>query len=117
MASILRLKQTKKRKHLQELENVPFLAAIMLDDRKAGQYPSVHYCYAELSNGDIYYLLFTTLQEFETWNQTQENKFHPNQTCLQDFTRIRKGHPVLINPLSDKLILTHAQIKGICKKE
>lgn len=115
--NILRLKQTKKRKYLIELASSFFISPVMIDKREEGQYPVIHYSYAMLPGGNIYYLLFTTLQEFDKWNDTQNKIYCPNKTNLQDLNRVRGNNPVLINPSSDQLILTDKQIVSITKRE
>lgn len=111
--NILRLKQTRQKKYLLKLAEQHFLSPIMIDEREEGQYPIIHYSYAMLAEGKIYYLLFTTIQEFEQWNLTQSVNFFPNQTSFQDLNKIRGNYPVLINPLSDLLVLTNKQIISI----
>lgn len=115
--NILRLKQTKKSKYLKELADSFFISPVMIDKREEGQYPIIHYSYAMIPGGNVYYLLFTTLQEFDKWNDTQNKIYSPNKTTLQDLNRIRNNHPVLINPSSDQLILTDKQIKSITRSE
>lgn len=117
MRNILRLKQTKKNKYLKELAETLFISPILIDKREEGQYPVIHYSYGLLKDGSINYLLFTTLQEFEKWNDTQKQNFWPNQTSLQELNKIRNNNPVLINPLSDQLILTDKQILSITRAE
>lgn len=116
--SILRLKQTRQKQYLLELNKGTFLSPIIIDQRKEGEYPIVHYTYAILSQNTIHYLLFTTLQEFEEWKVLQKNKdYLPNQTTLSELNKIRGKNPVFINPLSDKLILTDVQIKSITRNK
>lgn len=111
--NILRLKQTHQKKYLLKLAEQYFLSPIMIDERENGQYPVIHYSYAMLAEEKIYYLLFTTIQEFEQWNSTQSASFCPNQTSFHDLNKIRGNYPVLINPLSDLLVLTNKQILSI----
>lgn len=115
--NVLRLKQTRKNKYLKELAETLFISPILIDKRETGQYPVIHYAYGMLKDGSINYLLFTTLQEFEKWNDTQKQDFSPNQTSLQELNKIRNGNPVLINPLSDQLIITDKQIVSITRTE
>lgn len=117
MRNLLRLKQTCEKQYLQNISDSLFISPVILDPRKAGEYPVIHYSYAVLTQSTIHYLLFTTIQEFEKWNESQGNKYLPNQTSLQELNKVRGNNPVFINPLSDKLILTDSQIKLITKKE
>lgn len=118
MKSILRLKQTSQRQYLLELKKATFISPVVIDQRKEGEYPIIHYTYAILSQETIHYLLFTTLQEFEDWKKAEEDNVNylPNQTTLAELNKIRGNNPVFINPLSDRLILTDTQIKSITKE-
>lgn len=110
---LLRLKQTRMKKYLDEMADISLLCAVMPDKRREGQYPALHYAYARFtSDPEYYYLLFTTIQEFSLWNEEQKNIYSPVKTSPAEFSRVRKTHPVLINPASDRLILTDRQLSG-----
>ena len=115
MSALLRLKQTQKKKYLRAIGSQSFIVPVVMDERKHQHFPSLHYGYAELGDGAIYYLLFVTLEDFEQWNETQNNQFHPLEITLSKYNRIRKNFPVLINPLSDRVVLTNEQIVDITK--
>lgn len=117
MKNILRLKQTKQRKYLANLSDVLFISPVIIDERKVGEYPVIHYSYAMLDSPFTYYVLFTTVQEFESWNKKQNWQYQPNQTSLQELNKVRDKNPVIINPTSDKLVLTHNQIQSITRAE
>lgn len=110
---LLRLKQTSQKKYLFKLKDVNFLAPILIDIRKKASYPGLHYSYAYLNDDASYFLLFSTLKEFEEWQNSQLLNWKPMELNLKKFGRIRGSSPVLINPLSDKMILTSKQINQI----
>lgn len=119
MFNLLMLKQTKYARYLRNIANVPFLSSVFIDERKEGHYPVLHYSVAEVSDERTYFLLFTDLKEFNSWksSQIQSDNLLPNETTLQELNKIRNGLPVLINPLSDMLILTNKQINSVTKQE
>lgn len=108
---IYRLKQTSEKQYLRKLNNVSFFAPVFIEKRLPKQHPSIHYCYATFTGNDVYYILFSTLQEFELWNKEQVRDWKPLEISLSKFSQIQKGKPVLINPIQDKLILTNQQIE------
>ena len=109
--NILRLKQTAQKRYLRNLKEAAFLAPLNIEVRFPKQYPRLNYSYASFNGTDIYYTLFTSLAEFNTWNASQNNIWKPMELNLLKFGRIRQTKPVIINPLSDKLILTDSQIQ------
>lgn len=115
--NILRLKQTLKKQYLRNLKEAVFLAPVNIEIRYKKQFPRVNYSYASFTNGEQFFILFTDLIEFEKWNESQNNIWKPMELDLRRFGRIRKEHAVLINPLSDKLILSNKQIKIALEKE
>lgn len=116
---ITKLKETKKKAYLNELKNKTFLTPAMVDPRIEKDYPTIHYCYA-YTKGEKrkLYILFSTLDEFNKWNETKGyKKWKPLNVELKTFGRIRRHNPVVINPLSDKLILSNEQITSVLKME
>lgn len=111
--TILLLKETSKKKYLRELQKSQFLVPVEIIHRRPGQCPSLHYCYAIARGNRQYYILFTTIQEFEQWSSSQKQEWEPLQMDLREFDRIRLKHDILINPLSDELVLTNQQIAVI----
>lgn len=111
------LKQTCKKKYLKEMYKAKYIAPVIIKRRKSGEYPKVQYIYATVKKNMEYYVLFSTVDEFEYWNKKQNLHCSPLQVHITDFDKIRKEHPVLINPSSDKLILTDEQIKCMCGKD
>lgn len=112
---ICQLKQTKKKKYLMELRDKTFIMPVLTDVRIKKHYPHLHYSYATFNGDDYNYLLFTTLQEFDKWNKTQDGKWKAIKTTLSKFDVIRKGKPIYINPLYEQVILTDKQLKLIKK--
>ena len=108
---ICRLKQTRKAKYLREMYKAKFIVPILIDKRKRGQYPSLHYCYALMGDKNPLYVLFSTLREFDEWNKTQKETWEPLELYMDEFQKIRDNHAVVINPMSDMLILTDEQVR------
>ena len=110
----LNLKITHKKAYLNEFKGQSFICAVKIFDRKLKEYPRILYGYAQI-NSKIYYLLFTSLIEFEKWNQTQNNEFCPIKTNIKDFSIIIKEHGLFIDAMTTRLILEHKYIENICK--
>ena len=108
---INRLMETKQKKYLRELNGNTILVPIVIDERKPQSYPSMHYTYVKQKDEKKYYVLFSSMQEFVKWNETQGFKFKPMEIEIEKFKRVRAGSPVITNPISDKLILTDEQLK------
>ena len=113
--NLILLKQTLKKKYAKALKKGMFIAPILIDPRFEKRYPELHYSYATFDGNDRYYVLFTTLKEFEKWNAEQPQDWKPVEMQLYKVGRIRKNNSVLINPLSDKVILQDRQISEILK--
>lgn len=111
--AILQILHTNKRAFLKEFASFDFLSPIKIEVRQAKKHPIVHHCYASTSGDDRYYVLFSTLQEFNSWNETQGNKWNPLKINLAKLKQVRGNNKVVINPLSDALIFDDAQIKEI----
>ena len=114
---IYRLKQTGMKKYLRRFKKHTFLTPVKIDERLLKQYPKIHYSYATTNGEDKYYLLFSTIQEFSKWNDDNGKIWMPLEVTLNTFGNIRKSSPVLINPGSDKLILTEKHIKIALEEE
>lgn len=110
---ICRLKQTKKAKYLRGMKKAKFIMPILLDKREKKNFPSFHYIYATMGRGVKYYVLFSTLYEFEEWNKRQEKSWKCIEIIMEDFEKIRQGNAIIINPLSDMLVLTSKQAEMI----
>lgn len=113
--NVMMLNQTRKKKYARELKNVSFITPVMIDPRFIKRYPEMHYSFATTDGNNRFYVLFTSLKEFEDWNKEQEQDWKPVDMKLQKVGRIRKNNHILINPLSDKIILQDKQINEILK--
>ena len=109
--AVYQLKQTRQTKYLRMMKDLSFFVPVLIDLRLPKQYPVMHYSYATFNGADKNYLLFTTIQEFDDWNKEQGEKWKPMEVNLTTFGRIRVGNFVMINPMSDKLLLTDKQIR------
>lgn len=114
--SIIQLKQTKKKKYLRDMYKLKFIIPIMIKKRKKKEYHQLHYIYATVKKDMKYYVFFSTLQEFEKWNEKQNEVWKPLEVLMPAVKSIRGDNPVLINPLTDKLILTGQQINDMEEK-
>ncbi|MBO4847206.1 MAG: SseB family protein [Lachnospiraceae bacterium] len=115
-ANVYRLMETRKKKYLRSLKDNMLFCPISISIRLKGQYPKVSYCNA-LKNNEMYMPLFTTVQEFEKWNSKQANRWRPLGTTISKIEPERKGHSIIINPDSDKLILYNKVIKDVLKEK
>lgn len=113
---IHRAQETLQKKYLRSLYHCSFYAPVCIDDRSEGQYPHVSYCYATFRSPEQFYVLFTSLEEFELWNATRNNEWAPLEVKINKFDRIRNGNSVIINPLSNKLCLDNKNF-NIIKSE
>ena len=113
--NIIMLRQTSKKKYARNLKNGKFLSPVLIDPRYVKKYPEIHYSYATFNNDSRYYILFTTLEEFEDWNEEQPQDWKPVELQLHKVGRIRKKNSVLINPLSEKIVLDDSLIREILR--
>ena len=113
--SVTMLKQTSKKKYLTALKGAVFLAPILIDPRAEKRYPEMHYSYATSDGNDRYYCLFTTLKEFNSWNKEQAQDWKPVEMPLYKVGRIRADKPIIINPLTDGIIITDKQIQEVLR--
>ncbi len=116
--SVLLAKQTRKKKYLRKLVDAEMFVPTYIEKRFVKCYPSIHYCYGKYEEADKYYVLFTTLQEFKKWNDSQETEWSALRITISNLHSIqsKKNEPVIINPLSDKLILRSDLLKEMLKK-
>lgn len=115
--NLLRLLQTGDKKYLRNLKEDIFLCPVKIDKRQAKKYSSIHYACAKLKDDKKFYLLFTTLDEFNKWNEAQGKNCLPLEVNMIKESQIRRNNPVIINPLSNKVILNDRYLKLILKKE
>ena len=116
-AMLLRLKQTGAKKYLRALYNAKFFAPVIVKDREIAHHPIIKYSYASVKKSGTYYLLFSTLKEFEKWNLSQGNVWKPLKVSIKDFDRIRNNNPILLDSLSKKIILNKECIRIIKEGE
>ena len=109
----LRLLQTGEKKYLRGLYNAKFFTPVSISDRDKGKHPNIIYNCASLKNSKKNYLLFTTLSEFEEWNKSQKQDWKPLKMSIMEFERIRNNYPIILNPLSSKIVLKNEHIKII----
>ncbi len=108
------LELSNKKKYLSKLMDKPLISPIVTSERKVKKYPRLHYCHANFNDdSNNYYLLFSTMEEFDKWNADQERNWMPLEIPLNKFKRIRKNNPIIINPLSDKLLLSDKQLNSV----
>lgn len=109
--NLLRLKQTGEKRYLRELKDKDFFVPLYIEERNPMEYTQIKYSYAYFDKTSKYYLLFSTLQEFNNWNNEQNKKYQPLKMTLNSFEKIRKKNELLINPQTDKILLLNEQIK------
>lgn len=113
---LLRLKQTGQAQYLRNLSDQSFIVPTFIDKRNKCCYPGIHYGIAKTKNNESYSVLFSTLQEFSEWNEKkQKNKWVPLFLPLKKIAALKKDVSIIINPISDKIILNGQQIKTAVK--
>lgn len=114
MYNVLKLKHTSEKKYLADLKNCMLIAAVKLTKRAFREYPKVQYVFGAApgeKNTKRYFFLFTTIKEFTAWNKTQGYAYEPCEVEIRRFEAIKKKNPVLINPLTDQIVLTDRQLQ------
>lgn len=112
-AMLLRLKQTGEKKYLKGLNKSKFYTPVIIKDRKVKEHPSIKYSYASVNKNGKYYLLFSTVKEFDVWNNLQGNIWKPLEVDINNFDRIRTTNPILLDAASNKIVLTKELINII----
>ena len=112
--NILHLLQTGDKQYLKNLKSCKFICPVFIKMRFPKQYSSLHYACAK-KDEKKYYILFTTMEEFERWNELQENKYKPLEVDFVKESSIRRKESIIINPLSNKLIINDNSIKYVIK--
>lgn len=112
---IHQLMQTNKKKYLKELKDIPILCPISIDERQYAKYSYVHYSIGLLNNRQ-HLILFSSIQEFEEWNNTQKNIWKPLETTIFKIEHERRNAGICINPLTDKLILSDKLLKDVLRE-
>lgn len=117
--NVTRLKETSLKKYLSAMKDNRFLVPVYLPERKKKEYPKVFYCHAVLSDKDNdkreALVLFSTMDEFDIWNTDMKKHkkkiFFPLEISATRTEKVRNGSDIIINPLSDKLLITDKQLK------
>lgn len=106
-----RLVHTSELRYLRNMYDCYFIIPIIIDRRKPEHYPKVHYSEAVGGNGEKFFTLFTTLEEYRKWAgmQTKGMGWRPLQVKRDNIDDIRRGGNVIIDPLSSKIILNNSQ--------
>lgn len=113
-ANILLLRQSKKKQYLRNMAEETYITPVKIDKRKAKDVPLIHYAYATIpGRSEKFYLLFSTLQEFNKWNAEVGEKWDPLEANIKTFNQIRLQNPILVNPLSDKFVLSHDTLRKL----
>ncbi len=112
--NLLRLHETKDSKYLNKLMDCTFITPISIPVREPKKYPEIKYCVLK-RGGNRYNLIFTTLQEYNKWAETQITQYYPLEVNFLKANRIRKSNGIFINPLSTKMILEAETIDELGK--
>ncbi len=113
---LLQLKETLKKKYLKKFKTMDYIIPVEIKKRKKKEYPHVNYAYVTLKDKN-YTFIFTTLEEFERWKEEYElTELKPLKTNFKTLEKIRNKKPIMINPLTDRVILNEKQIKIINEK-
>ena len=102
--NILRYHETNDPKYLKALMNCVFITPVALPNREVEKYPEIKYCALKRA-GLRYNLIFSTLQEYNRWAETQITQYFPLEINFLKANRIRKDNGVFLNPLSTKMII------------
>lgn len=113
-ANILLLRQSRKKEYLRNMGECNFIIPIKIDKRREKEAPIIHYAYATIpGKNECYYVIFSTLQEYKKWAEKINQNWEPLEININTLTRIRNQSPIVLNPLSDKLILPHDLLKKV----
>lgn len=114
--NVIRLRQTSMLKYLLAMKDNTFLVPVYIETRKAGEYPKIYYCHAIFADKKEALVVFSMMEEFDDWKKTQIHdkgrEFFPLEISATRMLKASGGADVIINPLSDKLYLTHRQLCG-----
>lgn len=100
------LQQTQKTKYLREIKSQKAIIPIIIDKRLPKQYQRIHFPYVKYGDVKEMFCIFTTLDEFKKWNDEQESKFEPYEIQINLFIKKHKQAGLIINPITDNIILT-----------
>lgn len=102
--------ETSRKQFLRDMYNTWFLIPVLIDPRQEGNLPVVHYTYAVVDTEEMM-VIFSTLQQFNEWNGTQNGQWSPLKMNFNELNEIREGKPVLVNPMHEQMILTLEMLK------
>lgn len=114
--NLMRLHETDEEKYLKGLMDCTFITPVSLPKRETGKYPEIKYCALKRA-GNKYNLIFTTLQEYNKWAETQITQYYPLEINFLKANRIRKENGIFINPLSTKMLLEAKVLEDIGRKK
>lgn len=107
------LKETSEKQYMDALGRDFFFIPVALPERNMGSFPVIYYVDALLKSGQHYVVLFSTVDEFEKWNEAFKKNCSPLKVKMEKIKKIIKDRDVIINPMSDKLFLLNRQLKDI----
>ncbi len=113
---LIRYHETGEKKYLKALKKCLFITPVALPHREEAQYQEIKYCVLKYS-GKRYYLMFTTLQEFNKWNTSQILDYSPLEINFLKADRIRKDNGIIVNPLSVRMLLEDETIQVLNKEK
>ncbi len=117
---LLRAQQTNQRKYLRSLYGKNFFIPVEILERKTGEYPVLNYCIAAPDKGkNVYYIVFSSIKEFQNWAssvQSPKGAWRPMQITLHKLNGIRQGAAVIINPLTNKMLLSNQNINYLIEE-
>ena len=113
--NVTRLRQTSMLKYLLAMKENTFLVPVYIAPREEKKYPKLYYCHAVFKDKHEALVVFSMMEEFDTWNKTmihdKGKEFFPLEISATRVLKARNGADVIINPLSDKLYLTAEQLQ------
>lgn len=115
--AIALIKENKDIDYLADFRNGKFLVPIKIDSRIEKQMPKIHYaCAVKPDANKKMCLAFTDFIEFQKWSEKIDDSWELIQVNFRNLNRIRKGYPVLIDPLGNRLTLTSNMFREIKQK-
>ena len=111
VSHIINFQRTGKKKYLKEIMKEKLLACVVIEERDPGEYPSLRYVYAKLENDTKYIVLCTDLYEFQ--KTKGDEKYEAIEMQFDEFLDSVKHKNVIINPKTEKLVLTKNDIEKI----
>lgn len=114
-ADLALLMHTKKTKYVADLEKCEFVVPIRITN---GDSVSIVYATAMKEDRDMFiYLSFTDLNEYKKWADKVKDGWEPLAVDVGGLKRIGKKHGFMINPFSERFILTGEILKQLKSEE